>query len=211
MSRNIAAHECRASLLASVVGANPCGRPRVHPRPRSARDGIGERRPASRGDGPAVDGAAAPRLTHLLAASVERSTAGNRETPAPRAQCKPRQNTIYASAELSRLTKTSAPPQARCTTAIGRRHPILQRPCHGRSGETSWRASGHGYPSAQSLETPRGGCGSTSSARRRDPPPQSFARWSRGNQERQHAIKCGLVSSHQGLGSPWCDSHTQGR
>ena len=86
MSRTIAAYEGRASLLASAVGAHPCCRPRGHPCARDARDGVGDRRPASRGDGPAVDGAAAPRLTHLLAASVERSAAGDRETPAPRAQ-----------------------------------------------------------------------------------------------------------------------------
>jgi hypothetical protein len=30
MSRNIAAYECRASLLASAVGANPCCCPRLH-------------------------------------------------------------------------------------------------------------------------------------------------------------------------------------
>jgi hypothetical protein len=33
-----------------------------------------------------VDGAVASRLTHLLTAPIERSAAGDRETPAPRAQ-----------------------------------------------------------------------------------------------------------------------------
>jgi transposase len=68
MSRNIAAHEYRASLLASAVGTNLCSRPRLHPWARGSRHGVRARRPASRGDGPAGDGAAAPRLTHLLAA-----------------------------------------------------------------------------------------------------------------------------------------------
>jgi hypothetical protein len=68
LSRTIAAHEYRASLLASAGGANLCNRPRLHPSARGSRNGVGERPPASRGDGPAVDGAVAPRLTHLLAA-----------------------------------------------------------------------------------------------------------------------------------------------
>jgi isoquinoline 1-oxidoreductase subunit beta len=70
MLHNIAAHECRASLLARAVGANPSGCPRLYSCPRGSRDRVGECRPAARGHGAAVDGAAAPRLAHLLAAAV---------------------------------------------------------------------------------------------------------------------------------------------
>ena len=72
MSRNIAAHDNRASLLPRGVGSDPrCG-PGLHPRPRGPRDSIGGRRPELGGDGAALDGAGAADLEDLVAPPVER-------------------------------------------------------------------------------------------------------------------------------------------
>src|SRR6266487_1408175 len=79
-SRNIAAHEYRASFLPRAVGADPgCG-PGLHPCPRGPRGGARGRRPALGSDGPACDGTAAARLAHLITAPVERPASGDPET-----------------------------------------------------------------------------------------------------------------------------------
>src|SRR5215217_7191351 len=86
MSRTIAVHEYRASFLPGAVGPDPSCGPGLHPCPRSPCGGVGGHRPAVGSDGPAHNRAAAARLAHLVAASVERSTPGPRQAATARTQ-----------------------------------------------------------------------------------------------------------------------------
>jgi hypothetical protein len=61
---NIAAHDDPAPFLSRTVGSDPCGSPRLHPRPRSSHERVGGHRPAFGGHGSALDGAAATILAY---------------------------------------------------------------------------------------------------------------------------------------------------
>ena len=146
MSRPIAAHAYRASLLPSAVGSDPgCG-PGLQPRPRGAPNGLGSRRPASGSEGPALDGAAAARLAPFVAAPVERSAAGAGETAPAR--------TPWASAR-----RATWPPRAGTDVGAGgrgrSRHaaPACGLPAlpgsAARRGSSAPASSGDGAPSGE--------------------------------------------------------------
>src|SRR5215475_15965243 len=68
-SHTMLAHEQRAPVLPRALGAHAPGGAGLSPCPRSQSGGVG-------GHSPAVAGAAATGLSHLVAATVERSASG---------------------------------------------------------------------------------------------------------------------------------------
>jgi Transposase IS66 family/Transposase len=67
----------------------------VYPWARNAHGRLGGHGAALAGRDPALDGAAAARLAHFLAAALERSPAGHRKTAAPRARGAPARRTTW--------------------------------------------------------------------------------------------------------------------